>query len=184
VDGALRGDTDGAPIKRGRDDDDDMAGAESDDESEVKSSLADELAELERLKDLRSNDLQTLVDAVNVHVKKTGYPSLHKKEERDMAAYYMCGCREKGCFLVTFGRSAAPRKKDKAREWTIKSIGEHVCEPHEPRGVAIANTWIPNSVKTLLLSLFDQNIGAAGAHRQAMSLPTMRACQRRGRNRT
>jgi hypothetical protein len=171
VDGALRGDADGAPTKRGRDEDD-MAGAESDDENGVRSSLADQLAELERLKDLRSNDLQTLVDAVNVHVKKTGYPNLHKNKERDTAAYYMCGCREKGCFLVTFGRPAAPGKKDKARkvarEWTIKSIGEHVCEPHEPRGIAIANTWIPISVKTLLLSLFDQNIGAAGAHRQAI----------------
>jgi hypothetical protein len=120
---------------------------------------------------------------MNACLRRLGFSNLHQKEERDLAAYYMCGCREKGCFLVTFTRPPAPKKKEKgrkvAREWSIKSIGSHVCDPHEPRSVAIANTWIPISVKALLVSLYDQSVSVDDAHRQAIefafkkNLPTV-----------
>jgi hypothetical protein len=84
----------------------------------------------------------------------------------------MCGCREKGCFLVTFARPPGLKKKEKGRkgvrEWSIKSMGSHVCEPHEPRSVAIANSWIPIPVKALLVSLYDQNVSVGEAHLQAI----------------
>ncbi len=66
------------------------------------STLAKEQAAFDRLRDVKSSDLQVLVNEVNACLRKFGYQNLHQKEERDLAAYYMCGCREKGCFLVTF----------------------------------------------------------------------------------
>ncbi len=47
-------------------------------------------------------------------------------------------------------------------------MGSHVCEPHEPRSVAIANSWIPSPVKALLVSLYDQSVSVGEAHLQAI----------------
>ena len=160
----------GGPGKRNRESQEGWGWKRSDDEGAgLRSSLQAMAAEVERLKALVNSDLQVLVDAFNLHLKKSGYPNLHQKEIREAAAYYMCACRQGSCFLLTFTRPAPSKKgRKEAREWRVKSIGDHLCEPREPRGVAMANTWIPISVKTLLVSLFDQNIGAADAHRQAV----------------
>ncbi len=124
--------------------------------------------ELQALMLQTTNELGELVGLVNAHLKKGGYPSLHQKEIRDTKAYYWCGCREKGCFNVTFDFSAPKGGRKGGRKWRIKSISDHKCDPRELRGVAIANTWIPLDVKEQLVSLFDQNIGAADAYQQSV----------------
>jgi hypothetical protein len=155
--------------KRDREGGDDSGGESSAECVAVLSSLQTAEAELEALKALRDTKLQVLVDAFNVYLKKRGFPLIHKKDERDASAYFRCSCRGDGCFKVTFALSAAPKSGRKvAREWFVKSIGEHACEPREPRGVAIANTWIPESIKELLMSLFNQGIGAAAAFTQSV----------------
>jgi hypothetical protein len=125
--------------------------------------------ELARLKALANIDLQLLVNEFNAFLKGQGYRKLHKKDVRASTAYFRCACGRAGCFLVNFARSSPPKggRKD-ARLWTVRTIGAHLCEPHEPRGVAIDSTFIPVEVKALLVSLFDQGIGASAAHNQAL----------------
>ncbi len=131
---------------------------------------------LARLRTLRFAELQTLLDECNSFTKRHGYPKLYKNIQRDNAAYYYCSCNLEKCFLLTFARTEAAAKgsRKQARDWIIKSVGVHVCEPHEPRVVAIANTWIPDEIKAHLVSLFDLDVGAPEAHRQAIEFASGR----------
>ncbi|GEM_PF-6458730 len=158
------------PDKRGREGDNDSDGESSTERAAVLSSLKAAEIELDQLRARRSATVQDLVDAMNVYLKKHGFPVIHSKEKRDSVAYYHCACRGEGCFKVTIARAPAATSgvRKAAREWFFKTIGEHCCEPREPRAVAIANAWIPAPVKELLVSLFDQGIGAAAAYSQSL----------------
>ncbi len=147
-----------------------------DDERARKSPLEQLREDLGRLKGLRDASLQALVDEFNAFAKRHGYRKLYCNQTRPDAAYYHCSCDQKGCFLVTFARAEAGAKggRKAAREWYVKSVGEHKCEPHEPRVVAISNTWIPDDVKAHLIGLFDLDIGAPEAYRQGNSFAASR----------
>ncbi len=145
-------------------DDDDLMGAEN----HVEENAAP--ATLEELLTMSDPDLQSLVGAVNKFNKERGYRALNVRKERDNKAYYICGCRANGCGLVTFSRTAASKKGGRkvARVWTVKSVGPHLCEPVEPFGVALANTWIPEAAKRCLVGLYEQGIGPAAAYDQVV----------------
>ena len=152
----------------GGDGDGSAAGDEEQGEVADLSPLQAKTRDLEQLMLEKKSELGDVIGVVNAFLKKYGFPSLHQKEIRDTKAYYFCGCRTQGCFNVTFDCSAPKSGRKDGRKWHVKSIGDHKCDPREPRGVAISNTWIPVEVKEQLVSLFDQNIGAADAHRQSV----------------
>jgi hypothetical protein len=143
---------------------------QKDEENPVEeAALGDDLA---RLLAVRDTDLGTLVHAVNSYNKKMGYRALHVRDERESKAYYCCGCRAPGCFNITFTRDAASKRggRKEARTWTVKSIGQHVCEPVEPFAVALANTFMPDKVKQSLVGLYEQGVGPADAYEQVVHL--------------
>lgn len=156
--------------ERVREDDvEDAEHSSSEEDVFFSSALQAEVA-LDELKERECADLSDLVDALNSYCKKAGYRTLHLREKRDSKAYYACGCKQNKCFYVTFQRPVASGKgaRKEGRKWSIKSVAAHLCDPHEPRIVALAHTWIPEIVKERLVSLFDQNVGAADAHAQGL----------------
>ena len=164
-------------IERKRERDEDLLVADDEaHDSGGNSPLEQWREDLARLRTLRFPELQTLLDECNSFTKRHGYPKLYKNIQRDNAAYFYCSCNREKCFLLTFARTEAAAKgsRKQARDWIIKSVGAHVCEPHEPRVVAIANTWIPDEIKAHLVLLLDLDVGAPDAHRQAIEFASGR----------
>jgi hypothetical protein len=154
-----------------------VVSARSGSDVEELNNLAFLRTELERLLDLHGTDLKALVNEIDVWLKQKGWPILVSHEERDTAAYFRCSCRRPSCFKVTFSRPFAPRKgRKEAREWSVKSIGEHVleCELSELLGVAVANTYIPDDVKQMLIGLWDQDVESGRAHDLAINFAVER----------
>ena len=148
--------------KRLRDEEDDVQGG--------KTTLVLFQEDLAKIQALRFRKLDDLVGAVSEFTKRHGYPKIHMNQKREAAAYYFCSCdpQKKKCFALTFARSSGSKKD--AREWFVKSAGPHLCEPNEPRAVALANTWIPDDIKAHMSSLFDLGHGAPEAHKQSTDL--------------
>ncbi len=115
-----------------------------------------------------SGAMEVILEVINKFNRESGYPPLHQDRVREHAAYFLCGCRLKDCVRVILHRAKADKKRSKA--WSIKSMTEgHACEPLEPMGIAVTNTFIPAVVKLELLRLFDANAGASQAHQLAIT---------------
>ena len=111
-------------------------------------------------------NLQEAVAFVDTACVKAGYPKLHQKEKRTARAYYHCACHS-NCFKVVFSSSM----KGAVAVWSVFSVGARceTCEPVVPFAGALANSYIPQPVKSYLVTLFDSGIGPSTAHEIAVT---------------